>query len=178
VQRRIFYRVAVGAPEGTKCLLGALFIVLCARITIPFDPVPFTLQTFAVLLVAAKLGAKLGAYSVLLYLAAGVCGLPVFARCGTGIQILLSPTGGYLFGFVPAVYFIGRLLQAASQRSFLVCFLAGLVGEIILFLCGACRLAAFVGFSRAYALGVAPFLLADLLKLTAFACLARKRLNN
>ncbi|MDR1267663.1 MAG: biotin transporter BioY [Holosporales bacterium] len=163
------------AQELGKYLLGAAFVALCAQIVIPIKPVPFTMQTFAVFFLAAKLGAKGSVYALLLYLSAGIAGLPVFSRLGAGMEVLLAPTGGYLLGFVPAAYFTGSVLQRFTKKSFLTCLLAGLVGEGVLMLCGASRLAAFVGWPKAYALGVAPFLLTDLLKLTAFACVARER---
>jgi biotin transport system substrate-specific component len=131
------------------------------------------MQTFAVLSIAAKLGPRFGVYTVFLYLLAGVGGLPAFAQCGPGARILLSPTGGYLLGFIPAVYFTGRLLQSSRKEGFWVPFLAGLVGAMTILLCGAGRLVAFVDLSQAYTLGMAPFLLGDFLKVVTFALLVR-----
>ncbi|MDR0662057.1 MAG: biotin transporter BioY [Holosporales bacterium] len=165
----------INTQEWRKCLLGAAFVALCTQIAIPTKPVPFTLQTFAVLCLAAKYGPRLGTFSVLFYIVAGALGLPVFSRFGAGLPWLLAPTGGYLLGFIPAVYFTARFLQLAPRKGFWSCFWAGLIGESIIFLCGAGRLSAFVGFSQAYALGIAPFLLTDLLKLIAFAWVARQR---
>ena len=92
-------------------VLGAsLLIALAAQVAIPlpFSPVPVTGQTYAVLVVGAALGSRLGALSVALYVAEGVLGLPVFAPGGApGIARLLGPTGGYLVGFVGAAFVVG-----------------------------------------------------------------------
>ena len=90
-----------------------LLTAVAAQITIPFKPVPFTLQTVMVILAGAFLGAKNGAYSQLLYLALGCLGLPVFAQipASFGIMRLIGPTGGYLLSFPIAAFMTGYLLE-------------------------------------------------------------------
>src|SRR5690606_14969027 len=95
---------------GAVVVLGTLLLTASAKIQVPFWPVPMTMQTFVVLFLGAALGPRLGALTVLLYLAQGALGLPVFAGTpekGIGLAYMLGPTGGYLIGFVPAAYVVG-----------------------------------------------------------------------
>jgi len=91
----------------------ALLTAIASQFTIPVKPVPFTLQTLMVLLAGSVLGAKNGAYSQLLYLAAGAIGLPVFAQTGDtfGIARLFGPTGGFLLAFPIAAFLVGYLVE-------------------------------------------------------------------
>ena len=146
---------------------GSVFIALASRITIPipFSPVPITGQTLAVLLTGTLLGSKRGALSVFAYLTAGASGLPVFAGGGAGIVYLLGPTGGYLVGFVIAAYVTGLLAEKGWDRRIFTTALAMAVGNVIIYLCGLCWLASFVGINRVFALGLYPFIPGDLVKL-------------
>ena len=96
-------------------LLSFTFLTaITAQITIPVKPVPFTLQTMAVLLSGAILGAKRGALSQLFYLTLGIIGFPVFAQTpdgAIGFARLLGPTGGYLLAFPLAAFITGRLIE-------------------------------------------------------------------
>jgi biotin transport system substrate-specific component len=121
------------------------------------------------------LGPRRGTFAVLFYLLEGIIGLPVFAGFSSGVHVIWGPTGGYLFGFIPAVYLCGALLQKSHDRKFFGVFIAGLVGALAILLCGYLRLAYFIGFSQAYTLGIAPFYLADLLKLLIFSLLIFKK---
>ena len=101
-------------------ILGASWIIaISAQITInlPFSPVPITGQTLAVLLAGLILGKNLGAASVAAYLAQGAAGLPFFAGGKSGLATLFGPTGGYLFGFLAAVYIVGMLSELRFKRS-------------------------------------------------------------
>ena len=149
-------------------VMGAsVFIALASRITIPipFSPVPITSQTLAVLLTGTLLGSKRGALSVFAYLTAGASGLPVFAGGGAGIAYLLGPTGGYLVGFVIAAYVTGLLAEKGWDRRIFTTALAMAIGNVIIYLCGLCWLASFVGINRVFALGLYPFIPGDLVKL-------------
>jgi biotin transport system substrate-specific component len=161
--------------EFASYLAGSFFIALCAQISIPLAPVHFTMQTFAILLISQLFGARKGTYVVCLYLLEGALGLPVFANYSCGIGALMSPTGGYLLGFVPAAYFTGRLLECDTRKNFISYFAAGLVGKVLIYICGYLHLAIYVGFSRAWTLGVLPFLFSALGKLTLFSAIACKR---
>ncbi|MFL5674173.1 MAG: biotin transporter BioY [Chloroflexota bacterium] len=95
---------------------GALFIYLTARVTIPRDPVPWTAQTFGILVVAGALGARRGFAAVALYVLLGLVGLPFFAEGKGGTAVLLGPTGGYLIGFLVAGILVGRLAELGWDR--------------------------------------------------------------
>ena len=105
-------------------VFAALFAALTAavawfKIPLPFTPVPITLQTLAVLLSGAMLGAYYGALSMIIYLALGALGLPVFAGGSSGIGALLGPTGGYLFSYPIASFVIGKMLEKKKLNRFL-----------------------------------------------------------
>ncbi len=91
---------------------GSLFIALAAQVSVPMIPVPMTLQTLAILLVGFAFGARLGAATLLAYLAEGAMGLPVFSNASGGIAPLIGPTAGFLWGFVgtAAVALLGSAL--------------------------------------------------------------------
>ena len=95
---------------------GSLLIALSAQVSIGW-PVPFTGQTFAVLMIGALLGARRGSLAVLAYLIEGAAGLPVFSRGGGGLPVLLGPTGGYLAGFVSAAFVTGSLAQEGREQA-------------------------------------------------------------
>lgn len=152
---------------------GALVIALGARaaLPLPFSPVPITGQTLAVLLVGALLGSRRGALSVLLYLAEGIAGLPVFAGGAAGPAYMLGPTGGYLIGFVAAAWLTGVLAGRGWDRRIGSTALAMLAGNAVIYAFGLPWLAAFVGAENALTLGLFPFLIGDLLKLVLAAVL-------
>lgn len=150
-------------------LLGSLLIAALAQVSVPFYPVPMTLQTLAVLAVGAGLGARLGAASVLLYLAEGAVGLPVFHNGTSGPVVLLGPTGGYLLGFVLAAALVGWFAERGADHKPARMFAAALLGGAILYVPGLAWLAAFTGAETALAVGLVPFLLGDLIKITVVA---------
>lgn len=139
------------------------------RIPLGFTPVPLTLQTFFVLLSGALLGRRLGTISQISYLFLGFLGFSIFTGTGSGSFYLLGPTGGYLFGFAAAAFFIGSFIHKAS-RSFFHTFLLLCLGDFLLLLCGSLWLKIILGLplSQAFTLGFAPFVPGDIIK----ACLA------
>jgi biotin transport system substrate-specific component len=155
-------------------LAGSLALWLSAKVQVPFWPVPMTMQTLVVLVLGAALGARLGAASVLLYLAEGAAGLPVFAGTpekGVGLAYMLGPTGGYLLGFVVAEYLIGLLAERGWDRTIPRMFAAMTAGHLLIFLFGWGWLAYLLGPAKAWAFGVAPFYAATLLKTSLAAVL-------
>ena len=99
---------------------GSLLLTLAAKINVPFYPVPMTMQTFAVLVIAMSFGKRLGLGSVLLYLVEGAAGLPVFAGTpekGIGIAYMMGPTAGYLLGFVLATMLVSYLAEKGWDRN-------------------------------------------------------------
>lgn len=146
-------------------------------VTLPFTQVPLTLQPIVVLLGGLALGPRLGMASQVLYLAAGISGLPVFAPSlllPPGALRLLGPTGGYLMSYPFAAFVTGSLATRGFDRRYLTSVIALLSGLLVVYVCGVTWLALFarsgtqsaaVGLNQAIAGGVAPFLLADVLKL-------------
>ncbi len=152
-------------------LLGSWLIALCAQIQIPLWPVPVTGQTFAVLLVAALMGARQGAASVLLYLAQGAMGLPFFAAGAAGAAVLFGPTAGYLFGFVLAAYLVGWLAEQGWDRQVGTAVLAMLLGNVVIYVAGLLWLAQFLPLAQLFSVGLLPFIPGDVLKIVAAALL-------
>ncbi len=148
-------------------LSGTLFIALSAQVAIPlpFTPVPVTGQTFAVLLTGVLLGSRRAGLCLLLYLAEGSAGLPVFAGAKGSTAYLLGPTGGYLLGFVPAAFLAGWLAERGWDRRLHTAFAAMLLSNLVIYLVGLAWLAYFVGTDRVIALGLLPFVAGDLFKL-------------
>jgi len=132
------------------------------RIPLPFTPVPFTLQTFFVLLSAVMMGRRWGVFVQVLYLALGISGISVFAHTGSGLLYLAGPTGGYLFGFLLAALFVGGLAGWA-KKSFIR--LAGLLtlGGMVILLAGTLWLRLLTGstFKAAFLIGFVPFAFAE-----------------
>lgn len=164
-------------------IVGSALIVVAAKIKVPFYPVPMTLQTFAVMAIAAAYGAPLAVATVLVYLAEGMLGLPVFTNTPpvvAGPTYFLGPTGGFLVGFIVVALVVGRAADLGWSRSPLRLAAAMIVGDAILFLVGFTWLAWFaqlssgasgIGLAAAWSKGVVPFLLADLVKIALAACL-------
>ena len=150
---------------------GAGLTALAAQIQIPMFPVPMTLQTFAVLLVGATLGAGRGALSMATYLALGAAGLPVFAAAKTLSGVL--PTTGYLVGFVLAGAIVGFAANRGWTKSPLKLTVAFAAGSVAIYALGVTGLMVTLGLSltQAIAGGVVPFLLGDVVKALAAAAL-------
>ena len=146
--------------------VGSLFIAACAQLAIllPFTPVPITGQSFAVLLIGIFFGSRLGAATVLAYLAEGAAGLPFFAGGTGGVGVFAGPTGGYLIGFVFASYCAGFLAEKKWDRKVWTAGLAMFFSSFIIFAFGIMWLSSFIGFPKAIEFGFFPFLPGDLLK--------------
>jgi biotin transport system substrate-specific component len=146
---------------------ATLFIALCARVTLPlpFTPVPLTLQNFAVLLVGLTLGWRRGFAALVLYLAEGAAGMPVFNPAGPGgVAQLLGPTGGYLLAY-PFVAALAGWMAKAGKRTFSRNLVAGLLAEGLLFACGISWLAVLThSFSQAVRFGLYWFVFAEVIK--------------
>ena len=152
---------------------GSVALTLSAKVQVPFYPVPMTMQTFVVLALGMAFGWRLGAATVLLYLAEGAAGLPVFSGTpekGLGLAYMLGTTGGYLFGFVLAAAACGWLAQRGWDRSVFKTALAMVIGNAIIYLCGLLWLGGLVGWDKPLlAWGMTPFLIGDAFKLALAA---------
>jgi len=150
-------------------LVGTAMLTLSAKLSVPFFPVPMTLQTLVVLSLGMLLGPRLGAFTVLVYLAQGALGMPVFQGTpekGIGLAYMLSTTGGYLVGFVIAAFVVGLLAKRHWDRSPMLTIGAMVIGNIIIYLCGLAWLGNVVGWDKPIlAWGLQPFLLGDFVKI-------------
>jgi biotin transport system substrate-specific component len=146
--------------------LGTVLLTLSAKINLPLPYVPMTLQTLVVLVLGAAYGGRLGAATVIVYLAEGAVGLPVFAGPVGGLAPLMGPTAGYLLGFVAAAFITGWLSERGWDRSVPLLFVAMGVGHIIILGCGFVWLAfgMKLGFGRSWLVGIAPFIAASVIK--------------
>jgi biotin transport system substrate-specific component len=145
-----------------------------ASINLGFTPVPITLQTLVVMLAGATLGSRRGALAMLLYLAEGAAGLPVFAGGLGGLfYLLLAPSAGYLWSYPIAAFVVGFLCERGLDRSFLTSVLAMLPGTAIIYAFGVTWLAlvTHMSFVKAIVLGMLPFLPGDITKIIVAALL-------
>jgi biotin transport system substrate-specific component len=151
------------AVKVAAVVIGSLVIAAAAQVEVPMIPVPMTMQTLAVLAIGLLYGGRLGAATVLAYIAWGAAGLPVFAG-GANLAVLVAKpfTVGYLVGFVGAAYVAGRIAEGGG----LVRAIAGvLAGTAVIYALGLAWLGWMMGdVSRAVAVGMVPFLLGDVLK--------------
>ncbi len=156
-------------------LLGTALVALASQVAVPLPgtPVPMTLQPLAVLIVGGLLGNWLGAASLLLYLALGAAGLPVFTPVGLpGVLRLLGPTGGYLLAYPLAAYAVGRLAGDGQQIGRVA--LAAFAGLVLIHLGGLAQLLVLTGsLARAAQFGTVPFLLGDFVKLVLAVLILR-----
>src|SRR6266568_7979274 len=161
-------RSTLSIRRAAAVVSGALIVAGAAQVSVPLPgtPVPMTLQPMAVLLVGGLLGARLGALSMILYLAMGAAGLPVFTPTVPllGVARLLGPTGGYLLAYPIAAYAVGAVVANGSGVWRVACGV--LAGLVLIHLGGLAQLAILTSnVSAAAQLGTWPFLLGDLLKL-------------
>ena len=171
-------------PRVVAVVLGALFVAAAAQVAVPLPgtPVPMTLQPLAVLLVGGLLGARLGAASMVLYLALGIAGLPVFTPTVPlfGIARLLGPTGGYLLAYPVAAWVVGWLVTpglapGVNPPAWSRVALGVLCGLLLIHVGGLAQLAILTGnLSGAARLATLPFLLGDLAKLAVAVAVLTK----
>jgi biotin transport system substrate-specific component len=151
--------------------IGAAFVALCAQVYIPTLPVPFTGQTFGVLVVGGALGFRRGLLALLLYLVIGAIGLPVFAQGKAGLAIVGGPTGGYLIGFVVAAALVGRLAELGWDRRIGGSLAAMALGTAVIYAIGVpwLKITAGLPWDVAIAEGMTKFLIWDAAKLALAA---------
>lgn len=157
------------ARDVTLVVGGAALTAVAAQVAVPlpFSPVPLTLQTFAVLLVGASLGTVRGLASILLYLAVGVAGVPIFSSGSSG----MTASFGYVIGFVLAAALVGLLAERGATRGPLATAGIMVVGNLVVYAVGVPWLmgAAHLGLAQGLALGFVPFVIGDLIKVAVAA---------
>ena len=155
--------------KAALVVFGSLLLAVSAQFKIPLYPVPVTGQTLVVLLIGMTYGPRLGGVTIAAYLFEGALGLPVFAGGAAGVAVLMGPTAGYLFGFLLAAIAMGYLAERGMGRTVVSTIAAMVIGNCVVYLCGALWLANFIGFGQAIVVGVLPFLYGDALKLVVAA---------
>ena len=179
VRGTLLTAIAAGGEMRTGIRVASVLLITAltaaaaqVSIPLPFTPVPFTLQPMVVLLGGAALGARLGMSAQVIYLLAGIAGLPVFAASAVlpqGPLRLLGPTGGFLWSYPVAAFVAGSLAERGFDRRYLTSVAAMTCGLAIVFACGVTWLALFarpagIGFDAALRTGFYPFVPADMFK--------------
>jgi biotin transport system substrate-specific component len=157
-------------------IAASIFVAACAHLSIPlpFTPVPITMQNFAVILVGLALGPTAGFFAMALYLAEGAMGLPVFTPHSVGgVAHLLGPNAGYLFSYPLAAAIAGWIVRAMQHviSRFRSALVASTIASLPIFILGAGWLGHLLHLSGSavWSLAVAPFLLGEVIKITAAA---------
>lgn len=155
--------------KGLVILGGVALTTLAAKVQVPFWPVPMTLHTLAIMAIAVTFGPRIALSVVAAYILAGATGLPVFSGSperGIGLTYIVGPTGGYLAGYLVAAVLTGWLAQGAGLPGRVGAMVAGMA---VVYAAGAAWLALYVPADEVVALGVAPFLLGDAVKIAVVA---------
>jgi biotin transport system substrate-specific component len=155
-------------------VLGTLALTASAKVQVPFYPVPATLQTLVVMLIGAFYGPRLAVATVLAYLAEGAAGLPVFVGTperGIGLVYMMGPTGGFLLGFIAMAASAGWLAAKGFARSLPGAVAVALAATVVLYAFGLGWLGALIGYDKAVAGGLMPFLFSDAVKTLLAAAL-------
>jgi biotin transport system substrate-specific component len=159
------------AAQVALALSGTLLLALSAKTKLELGPVDLSLQTLAVMLLAAAYGLRLGVATLLLYLFEGSLFLPVFQGEGAGLPYMVGPTGGYLAGFVAMAAITGWAADRGWDRSLPKFLAALLAAEVVMTALGYGWLALLIGADKAWTAGVLPFVVPDLVKLCLAAAL-------
>lgn len=166
-------RLSSRVRHVTLIVIGALVVALCAQVYIPTQPVPFTGQTFGVLVVGGALGFRRGLLALALYLAIGLAGVPIYAEGRSGLAVIQGVTGGYLIGFAVAAAAVGRLAELGWDRRLVGAMVAMLIGTALIYAIGVPWLKVVTGmsWSDAVAAGLTPFLVWDAAKIAVAAAI-------
>lgn len=151
--------------QAGAVVLGTLFLALSSYMEVPMVPVPVTMQTFAVTLIGALYGWRLGAVTIAAWLVEGAVGFPVLAGGAAGIQHFVGPTGGYLFAFPVVGALVGWLAERGwNGNRVVLAFIAMLLGNLACLVLGTAWLAVMIGAEKAITFGFVPFIVGGLLK--------------
>jgi biotin transport system substrate-specific component len=154
---------------------GTLLLTLSAKTKVVLGPVDMSLQTLAIFLISAAFGMRLALATLLLYMAQGAMGFPVFQSTpekGLGIAYMLGSTGGYLAGFVAMAAIVGWAADRGWDRSPFKMLGAVLAAEVVMMAMGFAWLAGLIGVEKSWQFGVVPFIAPDLIKVALAATLA------
>jgi biotin transport system substrate-specific component len=155
--------------------LGSLILAISSKIKIPFYPIPMTMQTFIVLLIGISFGYKIALATISLYLIEGIIGLPVFSNSperGIGLAYFTGPTMGYLIGFLSASYLASFV---KFDDNYFLIFLKLIFSVSTIYIFGVLWLGALIGWDKPiFEMGVMPFLLAEIFKISLLTILTKK----
>ena len=170
---RVGERLNARVRDVALVIAGVLIVALSAQVSIPIQPVPFTGQTFGVLLVGGALGFRRGGISLALYVLLGAVGLPLFAHAASGAHVVLGATGGYLIGFMLAGAIVGRFAELGWDRHLGGAIGMMTIGSLAIYAVGLPWLGIVGGYSLqdTIAYGLTPFLAWDIAKLVVAATL-------
>ena len=161
---KIFQGINQNVINVLLILFGTILLTISAKVQVPFWPVPMTMQTFVVLIIAMAYGWKLSLLTLITYLLEGSLGLPVFAK-GGGLLYLIGPTAGYLYGMTVAAAVVGYFADLGYGKSIIKCIFPLALGTIIIFIFGIGYLSSIIGFNKAIAVGLLPFIPSELFKI-------------
>lgn len=173
-------KLNISAKNICYIAICVAIIAVCSVITIPLPGgVPVTLQTFAVFLSVALLGPVYGTVAVVIYILLGMIGVPIFSNFGSGVAVILGPTGGYIIGFIFSAVISGALMKALGEKTpfmvlsmvigLLACYLTG-----TLWFVGVRSTFNFAGIIYALTVCVVPFIIPDLIKILLAVLIAKR----
>lgn len=158
------YKINLYFKNIILIFFGTILLTISSKVQVPFWPIPMTMQTFIVFIIGMSYGSKLAFGTMVAYLLEGAFGLPVFAK-GGGILYLIGPTAGYLYGMAIAAGVIGLFAELGYNQSYTKSLLSLITGTFIIFLLGVCYLGSIIGFDKALAGGLYPFILSEFFKI-------------
>ncbi len=158
------YNVNIYIKNISLVLFGTLLLALSSKVQVPFWPVPMTMQTFIVFIIGMAYGWRLAFFTLVAYLVEGALGLPVFAK-GGGLLYLTGPTAGYLYGMTVAAAVIGFFAEHGYNESYFKSLISLIAGTFIIFLFGVGYLGSIIGYDKALAGGLYPFIPSEFFKI-------------
>ena len=158
------YKINTYYKNIALILFGTLLLTISSKVQVPFWPVPMTMQTFVVFIIGMAYGWRLAFFTLVAYLIEGALGLPVFAK-GGGILYLMGPTAGYLYGMAVAACVVGFFAEHGFNESYFKSLISLLIGTVIIFVFGVGYLGLVIGYDKALAGGLYPFIPSEFFKI-------------
>ena len=158
------FRINTYFQNISLMIIGTLILAFSSKVQVPFWPVPMTMQTFVIFLIGMTYGVRLSFATVTLYLVEGAAGLPVFAS-GGGLSYLFGPTAGYLYGMLFASVAISYFANLGFSKTYFKAAFSLIIGSIIIFSFGILYLGSIIGYEKAIAAGLLPFIPSEIFKI-------------